>query len=76
MRSKKININATLFGGFVIGLAVVMTAVSYYLGKRKTATPILAAIIGFFSAIIPPLALIYLIVLVLKRDIKPAQDNS
>jgi Mn2+/Fe2+ NRAMP family transporter len=67
------NINATLFGQgiLIIGLfyLMVVTAISYYLGKRKTNTPILIAIIGLFTTLIPPIALIFLIVLALKKDI-------
>ena len=45
------NINATIMGQFIIVLAVIMALVCFYLGKRKTQTPILASIIGFlFSA--------------------------
>ncbi|GAB5382098.1 MAG: hypothetical protein Alis3KO_36110 [Aliiglaciecola sp.] len=71
------NINATLLGQLiaVLGLAVFMAAICFYLGKRKTETPILVSAIGFFTAIIPPVALIYLIVLVLKRDLPAAPSN-
>ena len=65
------NFNATLIVQIVVLLAVLMPIMSYYLGKRKTETPIFAAVIGLFTAFIPPLALIYLIVLVLKPDLKP-----
>jgi hypothetical protein len=63
------NINATLMGQFILVFAVIMAAVCFYLGKRKTQTPVIASAIGFFAALIPPLAIIYLIVLVLKKDI-------
>ncbi|MEH6482250.1 MULTISPECIES: hypothetical protein [Pseudoalteromonas] len=63
------NINATILGQFIIILAIVMAALGFFLGKRKTQTPVLASIIGFFSALVPPLALVYLIVLVCKKDI-------
>jgi uncharacterized Tic20 family protein len=63
------NFNATVMGQFIIVLAIVMTLVGFYLSKRKTQTPVLASIIGFFSALVPPLALVYLIFLVCKKDI-------
>lgn len=68
-------INTTFIGQVIVFfvlpiLAIIMALVSYYLGKRKTETPKLVAAIGFFSATIPPLALIYLMVLVFKKDIK------
>ncbi|MDC8831364.1 hypothetical protein [Alteromonas gilva] len=66
--------NATLIGQIIAFLvfsvlAIIVARVSYYLGKRKTETPKLVAAIGFFSVMIPPLALIYLMVLVFKKDI-------
>ncbi len=69
-------INAIFIGQIIAflafpALAITTALVSYYLGKRKTETPKVVAAIGFFSAIIPPLALIYLMVLVFKKDINP-----
>ena len=69
------SINATMFGQFIIVFAVIMALVTFYFGKRKTETPILASIIGFFSALIPPLALVYLIVLICKKDIQSKGDS-
>ena len=64
------NFNATVMGQIIFVLAFIMAFVCFYLGKRKTQTPILASIIGFFSALIRPLALVYLIVLVCKKDVQ------
>lgn len=69
------NINATLFGQVVITLAVVMAILGYYLGKRKTQTPILTAVVAFFTALLPPVALLFLVVLVLKSDVQPTTSN-
>jgi RsiW-degrading membrane proteinase PrsW (M82 family) len=69
------NINATLFGQVVIALAVVMAILGYYLGKRKTQTPILTAVVAFFTALVPPVALLFLVVLVLKNDVQPNTSN-
>ena len=63
------NINAAFMGQFILVFAITMAAVCFYLGKRKTQSPVIASVIGFFSALIPPIAIIYLIVLVLKKDI-------
>lgn len=41
---------------------------SYKLGVNKTENPKRAAIIGFLLAFLPPLALIYLVILLLKND--------
>ena len=67
------NINATLIGQVIFVFAVLMAAVGYYLGKRKTQSPFLASIVAFIAALVPPLAIIFLMVLVLKNDIKTSE---
>ncbi|MBS3796533.1 hypothetical protein [Pseudoalteromonas sp. BDTF-M6] len=69
------SINTTLFGQLILALAIIMAIVGYYLGKRKTQTPFLTSCLGFFSALIPPVALIFLIVLVLKNDVQPTRSH-
>lgn len=66
------SINASLLGTLMIGLMIIMAATGYYLGKRKTETPLLTTILAVVSALIPPLALIFLMILVLKKDVRPA----
>lgn len=62
--------NATLIGQLILPLfAIVVAVISFNLGKRKTTSPILVSILGFFSGLVPPIALVYLIALVLKKDI-------
>jgi len=63
------NINATFLGQAIIVLAVFMAIAGYYLGKRKTRTPVLTSIIAFFTAIVPLFAIIFLAYLVLKDDL-------
>ncbi|WP_394147089.1 hypothetical protein [Shewanella atlantica] len=63
------NINASVMGQVILFTAVVSGILSFYLGKRKTQTPILATVIGVILSFIPPLALIYLAALVLKNDV-------
>jgi hypothetical protein len=67
------NINATLFGQVIVVFALLMAALGYYLGKRKTRSPNLTAVVAFFSALVPPLTIILLIVLVLKNDVKTSK---
>ena len=69
------NINATLFGQMIFALAIVMAFACYYLGKRKTQTPFVTSGLGFLSALIPPIALIFLIVLVLKNDVQTTSSR-
>jgi hypothetical protein len=63
------NINATLLGEIILIAMMVIGILSYYLGKRKTNTPKIATLIGVLLSLIPPLGLIYLAALVLKKDI-------
>lgn len=63
------NINATFVGEFIALFALIMAAVCYYLGRRKTQTPVLAALLGFVLSIVPLFGLIYLVVLLLKKDV-------
>lgn len=71
-----VNLNATLVGQLIFILMIVMTILGYYLGEKKTNNPVLTAIIGFFSAFIPPLALILLMILVLKSDIDKTKSPA
>ena len=66
------NINATLFGQTIIILAIVFAVVGFYLGKRKTETPVLVSVLAFFSALMPPIGLIFLMVLAFKKDLPSA----
>ncbi len=63
------NINATLVGQIMFVFVLVVGALSYYLGRRKTQTPVLAGLLGVVLCIIPLFALVYLVVLVLKKDV-------
>lgn len=62
-------INAALLGQFVLIFALVMAAICFYLGRRKTPRPVFSAVVGFFLALVPPLVLVYLVVLLLKKDL-------
>lgn len=64
--------DATFLGEMVILFALIMGAICYFLGRRKTQTPVLAGLLGVMLSIIPPLALVYAAVLVLKKDVGSA----
>ncbi|MFD2176134.1 hypothetical protein [Veronia pacifica] len=64
------SINIYLLGQLVFISMLFVGGLSYYLGKRKTSTPKVAAMIGVTLCIVPPLNFIYLIILLLKKDIK------
>jgi len=48
---------------------LLQTVLIYFLAKKKTQTPVIATVIGFLLSLLPPIGLIYLVVLVLKNDI-------
>lgn len=63
------DINATLLGQVILVSSVIIGLVSYYLGRRKTQTPVLAGLLGFVLGLVPILGIIYLVVLMLKKDV-------
>ncbi|MCO4321488.1 hypothetical protein [Aliidiomarina quisquiliarum] len=63
------DINATLLGRAVIFFVLIIGVISYLLGRTKTETPILTGIVGALLALVPPLGLIYIGVLIFKKDI-------
>ncbi|MCH8492734.1 MAG: hypothetical protein LAT53_05815 [Idiomarina sp.] len=54
---------------FILIFGVIIGLVSYYLGRRKTQTPVLAGVLGFVLGLIPIFGIIYLVVLMLKKDV-------
>lgn len=62
------NINVTLLGEIVFFSMFIVGGLSYFLGKRKTSTPKIVALIGVLLCITPPLNIVYIIVLMLKND--------
>ncbi|MGB1261807.1 MAG: hypothetical protein ACPG52_02760 [Cognaticolwellia sp.] len=72
------SINATFFGEIILFSMLIVGALSYYLGKRKTTTPKIATLLGVILCIAPPLNIVYLIVLMLKKDVvsNPTPDAS
>jgi uncharacterized membrane protein YjjB (DUF3815 family) len=65
----RMDINMTLFGNFVFFSMFIVGGLSYYLGKRKTSTPKIATLVGIILCVVPPLNIVYLIVLMLKNDV-------
>lgn len=63
------NINITLVGELILYSMLIVGALSYYLGKRKTSNPKVATLIGVMLCITPPLNLVYLIILMLKDNV-------
>ncbi|PKG73998.1 hypothetical protein CXF86_15030 [Shewanella sp. GutCb] len=59
-----------LFAMAILPFIFLVGVLSYYLGKRKTNTPIITAVLGAVGGIFPPLGIIYLMLLTLKNDIE------
>lgn len=53
----------------LIAYIATVTRLSYHLGLTKTDNAKRAALIGFIVSFLPPLALIYLVVLLFKEDV-------
>jgi magnesium-transporting ATPase (P-type) len=70
------NINATFLGQIILVFALFMAIAGFYFGKRKTTSPTATSVIAFLTAFLPPLALVlvFLIVLVSKKDIKTSTE--
>ena len=63
------NISLTVIGQFITIFVVAIAIISYYLGSRKTETPVLAAVLGAVFSIVPIFGLIYVVFLMFKRDL-------
>lgn len=70
------NINGTLYGEIVLVSLFIIGGLSYYLGKRKTSTPKVAAVIGMVLCFFPPLNIVYLIILLFKSDVVDCALNE
>ncbi|MGP1721949.1 hypothetical protein [Shewanella frigidimarina] len=70
------NVNATLVGQLIVVFALVVGVISYFLGRRKTQSPILAGVLGAVLSIVPLLGLIYLVVLMLKNDVNLGVETA
>lgn len=63
------SLSTTQLALLVLSLMVVIAVISFFLGKRKTNSPIKAAALGFIFTIVPVLGIIYVIYLANKEDI-------
>ena len=58
----------------MIAFSLFMVGATYWLGKRKTRMPITVAIIGLITSIMPPIALMYLVILVFRAPVDLTSD--
>ncbi|MFC4701610.1 hypothetical protein ACFO4O_15755 [Glaciecola siphonariae] len=70
------NINATLFGQIAIVLAIFFAVVGYFLGRRKSKSPVLVSFCGFLCGFFPPFGLVFLLVLLLRKDIPKNEESA
>lgn len=70
------NMNATLIGQLLVIFALIMGVLTYYLGRKKTSTPIIAGVLGALLSLMPLLGLIYAAALVLKSDVHQVTANE
>ncbi|ARD21220.1 hypothetical protein [Shewanella japonica] len=61
-------ISVELLATVLLPFMMLFGVLAYYLGKRKTTTPVITAILGALSGIFPPLGIIFLMLLTLKND--------
>lgn len=62
------NINATLYGQYVIVFAIIMGLVCYYVARGKVQQPVVAGLLGAVLSVIPIFGVIYLVILLFKKD--------
>ncbi|TYK64926.1 hypothetical protein [Colwellia echini] len=63
------NFSTVELGLMVLSIMIIIAAISYYLGLRKTEAPVKAAALGFVFSVIPVLGIIYVLYLASKDDI-------
>ncbi|TKB48134.1 hypothetical protein FCL40_13475 [Ferrimonas sediminicola] len=59
----------------LMGFALVMLVLTYLLARKKVTSPLACSVLGFFSAFIPPLAIIFLVFLTLKTELPEYQSD-
>lgn len=64
------NINATLIGQVIFVFAIFMAVLCYFIAKKKNERPLLSAVVGFVTSLVPVVAIIYLVILMAKPDRK------
>ncbi len=69
-------VNATLFGQLVLVFALVMGLVCYVIGRHKTQRPLLTGLAGAFLFLVPLFGLIYLWILLRKKDLQSLPSRS
>lgn len=69
------NFTPTQLGLGILAFMGVVGIISYLLGKRKTTTPIRAALLGTVFSVVPILGIIYVVYLIMKEDLPPTSGQ-
>jgi TRAP-type C4-dicarboxylate transport system permease small subunit len=64
------NISTTQLLLMILSVMIIIGTISYFLGRRKTNSPLKASALGFVFSVIPVLGIIYVIYLASKDDVK------
>ena len=64
------NISTTQLVLMILSVMLMIGIISYFLGRRKTNSPLKASALGFVFSVIPVLGIIYVIYLASKDDVK------
>ncbi len=65
--------STTQLGLMILSVMIIVGVTSYFLGIRKTNSPLKASALGFVFSIIPVLGIIYVIYLASKQDVSKHQ---
>ncbi|MFQ3313337.1 MAG: amino acid transporter [Colwellia sp.] len=65
--------STTQLGLMILSVMIILGVISYFLGRRKTNSPLKASALGFVFSIIPVLGIIYVIYLASKEDVNEHQ---
>jgi hypothetical protein len=65
--------STTQLGLMILSVMIIVGVISYFLGRRKTNSPLKASALGFVFSIIPVLGVIYVIYLASKEDVNEHQ---
>lgn len=63
------NITLIEMGSAVVAFMIVIGIISYIIGKKKSTTPVRAALLGTVFSVIPVLGIIYVFYLANKEDL-------
>lgn len=70
------DISASLVGQLAFAFAIICAVAGYVFGRRNSSFAILYSVVGFVCGLIPPLGLVFIIVMALKKRRLPINDDD